>query len=111
MSVSQTEEEEEEGEEVSTDSHGQYLRPSGMIKTKKEEEKKKTKKKKKPTRRQKVSIAQLDQLNDNQNQRNITYFCFAILVMFFVCQLPHGIWLAYSGYSLAGPTVIGELND
>ena len=47
-------------------------------------------------------MARLDALSDNHNQKNITYFCFAILFMFFFCQLPHGIWLAFSGFTLSG---------
>ena len=49
------------------------------------------------------SVAQLNQSHDNngKNQRNITIICINILIIFMVCQLPHGIWLAQSAYTLS----------
>ena len=60
-------------------------------------------------------MSRLDTVKDEKKERNITYFCFAILAMFFICQLPHGIWLAQSGITLSvGKTeedrVDGSLN-
>ena len=47
-------------------------------------------------------MVKLDALNDNKNQQKVTYICIAILLMFFLCQLPHGLWLAKSSFSLSG---------
>ena len=44
-----------------------------------------------------VSLAQLNKVSDTKNQKNITYLCYAILSVFFFCQLPSGIWLSVSG--------------